>query len=129
MRSADHHYAEIAFKHVSSLIGDSNAESYGQLCHRFPIMVQTNGLRLTIIFFQAKVKNQLKQSKVFDQYLQHMQEVLGIDNWSKAVALQNADYLHLTRKALKASVWFKRYAEALLNVTQANEMTSEAGDL
>ncbi|AWB44434.1 hypothetical protein DCC85_09465 [Paenibacillus sp. CAA11] len=41
---------------------------------------------------------------------------------------QNNDYLFLSQKVLRASVWFKRYAEAILQVQQGIEIEETSMD-
>ncbi len=124
MKSIQHHYAKTAYESIMEAAkegsGDSFAQQYGQLCHRFPSLVLTNGLRLAVAFFRAKGKEDGKE-RAHKLYLQHMGQAVGYD-FTKGegyVPEQNTEYLHLSRKVLSASVWFKRYAEAVLNVKQA----------
>ncbi|WP_411347103.1 type III-B CRISPR module-associated protein Cmr5 [Paenibacillus sp. WLX2291] len=143
MQSAQHHYAEQAYKGIQE-VKESHADlvnEYGQLCHRFPSLVLTNGLRLAYIFFakKAALSNEAKPN-AYRLYLAHMKEALQMDNWEKGLGLANrhgkvlsgassqTSYLYLSRNALNASVWFKRYAEAILKVEQRNDMSDLEGE-
>lgn len=126
MKSAQHRYAQTAYEAIMEVkqkaeVGTNTAFAlqYGQLCHRFPSLVLTNGLRLSVAFFQAKGAGG-NNTKAYELYLQHIGRAVG-HNFSrdgKWTFPQNAEYLHLSRKVLSASVWFKRYAEAVLKVEQ-----------
>lgn len=137
MQSAQHHYAEQAYMGIQE-VKNSHADlvnEYGQLCHRFPSLVLTNGLRLAYIFFAKKAASGDDKSKAYELYLTHMKEALQMDNWEKGLGLEvvakkvlsgassQTSYLYLSRNALNASVWFKRYAEAILKVEQRNDMS------
>ena len=70
MKSSQRHYANVAYENIWALqeqYKDSKdkkiLQQYGQLCHRFPALVLTNGLRLAVAFFQARErKNAIKHS-------------------------------------------------------------------
>ncbi|MCP3746782.1 type III-B CRISPR module-associated protein Cmr5 [Paenibacillus sp. A3M_27_13] len=128
MKSSQHEYAQAAFEGIKSLDADSVvAQQYGQLCHRFPSLVLTNGLRLAVTFFQAKSKSVESPHAL---YLQHMWNALGLDrSWNDELRKENADYLHLSRRVLSASVWFKRYAEAILKIEQGTDAPEQEGIL
>ncbi|MGG1311619.1 type III-B CRISPR module-associated protein Cmr5 [Cohnella laeviribosi] len=113
MKSLDHRYAEVAFECISSLHETSNQTvEYGRLCHTFPSMVLLNGLRLTVAFFQSK-------TNVHQQYLNHLAKAIEKEDWDLPEDAE--EYRHLSRCALRASLWFKRYSEAILKVKQAQE--------
>ncbi|MNW44902.1 CRISPR-associated protein [compost metagenome] len=128
MKSSQHEYAQAAFEGIKSLDANSIvAQQYGQLCHRFPSLVLTNGLRLAVTFFQAKSESVESPHAL---YLQHMRSALGLDkSWKEELKIQNADYLHLSRSVLSASVWFKRYAEAILKIEQGADAPEQEGIL
>ncbi|MGG1617890.1 type III-B CRISPR module-associated protein Cmr5 [Paenibacillus sp. NRS-1782] len=118
MKSSQHEYARVAFEGIKSLEADSAvAKQYGQLCHRFPSLVLTNGLLLAVTFFQSKGAGDEKNPHTV--YLKHLHNALALNQtWEDALKVQNAAYLHLSRQVLSASVWFKRYAEAILKIEQ-----------
>lgn len=126
MRSVEHQYAETAYRHIQEISRfDSSEENrgpsgeeYGRLCHTFPSMVMLNGLRLTVAFFQAKAE----KFSAHLPYLQHLSEALGIPDLSDTnnkLPMDSAEYRRLTQSALQASMWFKRYAVAILKVDHA----------
>lgn len=125
MKSAQHHYAQTAYEGIMEVKGKSEmgtnsafASQYGQLCHRFPSLVLTNGLRLAVAFFKAKGGRE-KSGSAYLLYLQQIGQAVGHDFGADGkCALSQTEYLHLSRKVLGASVWFKRYAEAVLKVEQ-----------
>ncbi|GGG19974.1 type III-B CRISPR module-associated protein Cmr5 [Paenibacillus aceti] len=131
MKSQDHYYAQTAYNcikrienaHVQS---KANAQEYGRLCHRFPAMVMLNGLRLTVAYFESVNKGEMHQN-----YIADLGSVLGIQNWNEELPEQSSQYRHLTRRALQASVWFKRYAEAILKVEggEADDDNEQTRDL
>ncbi|MFD1887757.1 type III-B CRISPR module-associated protein Cmr5 [Paenibacillus wenxiniae] len=143
MQSAQHRYAEQAYIGIQE-VKKSHADlvnEYGQLCHRFPSLVLTNGLRLAYIFFAKKAASKDAKSKAYQLYLAHMGKALDIEDWEEGLGLEKrhdkvrssvssqTSYLHLSRNALNASVWFKRYAEAILKVEQRNDRSDLEGQI
>lgn len=120
MRSIADTYAKQALQSVRNVQQMKFAKEYGRLCHQFPIMVLTNGLRLTVAFFVSKQKD---EESPYTEYLKHIGLATGLDeNWYKGDILNGSmtEYRDLTRRMLAASVWFKRYAEAILKVDPAD---------
>lgn len=127
MKSTQQHYAKTAYEGVMEAAKEGTSSAfacqYGQLCHQFPSLVLTNGLRLAVAFFQAKGRKQGNKN-AYQLYLQHMGQAVGsgFPEDQNCIPGRNAEYLHLSRKVLSASVWFKRYAEAVLKVEQEADM-------
>lgn len=130
MKSLEHGYAQVAYERISQLAakpdGNAKAKVYGSLCHAFPSMVLLNGLRLTAAFFRSKSGgNESERSanaKAYKQYLDDMGQAIGIQNWDTDIPRDGIEYRQLTRQALRAAVWFKRYAEAVLNAQQGEHI-------
>lgn len=95
-------------------------KQYGALCHRFPMLVLRSGLSQALGFLCAKADNDFTDS-AHGLLLRHLADHLG-DNAEPQVfqrtvnAADLNDYRRLTRAALAAAVWYKRYAESVLGV-------------
>lgn len=126
MQSTQQQYAEVAYNAISRESQNADKEQYGQLCHRFPSLVLTNGLRLAVTFFEAKGKE--NKDSPYIRYLNDLEKAIKLDSWKQALEAQNSDYLYRSRQVLSASVWFKRYAEAILKVDQAMDKEAGVGD-
>jgi len=143
MISSEQRYAQAAYSSMTEGLGTEEAAIFGSICHQFPAMVRLNGLRLAVIFYEAKagygeaVKSQTNsdgtareqsttekkaRSQAYSRFLKYMKRALELkDTESLSDLLKNdagngSSYRLLTRQALAASVWFKRYAEAILKV-------------
>ncbi|MBP1999090.1 CRISPR-associated protein Cmr5 [Paenibacillus shirakamiensis] len=135
MKSSQHYYAQVAYESIMEVQKLSEqagknvfASEYGQLCHRFPSLVLTNGLRLAKIFIQAKSSKanvSTSQEHPYALFLIHMEKAIGPE-FNANIA--NNEYLFISQQVLRASVWFKRYAEAILKVEQATEMNDSLLD-
>lgn len=112
MRIRTHRYAEAAFPKVESIKkeNDRNLEAkYRTLALSFPAMIMQAGLMQSIGFLKAKDEAEHRT------LLGHIQDILGVrDLHAQALRSDVQEYQLLTRKALDASSWLKRYTQALL---------------
>ena len=112
MQIRTHKYAELAYPLVEKLKKDPLESKYRTLALTFPTMIMQAGLAQALGFLMAKGEPEHKK------YLRHIAELL---NYADADALHNdvlrseiGKYQLLSRKALDASAWLKRYTQALL---------------
>ncbi len=129
MEIRTHQYAKAAYPLVAA-VKDSNIKTqYRTLALNFPTMIMQSGLVQAIGFLQAKGKPE------HQKMLQHMAHLLGYHNGEQAniERLKNeilqsnlTQYQLLTRKALNASGWLKRYTQALL--TRESDDEQQGGE-
>jgi CRISPR-associated protein Cmr5 len=121
MRTRSQQDAQAIYLQVSR-VPQNLGKQYGALCHRFPVLVLRSGLAQAIGFLRAKAKanNGLGES-AHGLLLAHLAGHLGQN--AEAQAFQERvntasldEYRRLTRAALAAAVWYKRYAESVLGV-------------
>ncbi len=130
MRARSQEYAETVYALVSGITDRKTQKAYGALCHRFPLVVRENGLAAAFGFLAAKGGD--GANKPENLLLCHYAHVLcaaSADALRQTVTKADlAEYRRLTRQALAAAEWFKRYAEAVLKVdaTGAGEEEEEA---
>ncbi|VEG12221.1 type III-B CRISPR module-associated protein Cmr5 [Moraxella cuniculi] len=107
-------YAEIAYPLVEDVKNDAKMEAkYRTLALAFPTMIMQSGLVQAIGFLMAK--NEDHHKKILDhltKLLDH--QITPKDLYKKIYKSDIAEYQLLTRKAIEASGWLKRYAQALL---------------
>lgn len=117
MEIRTHKYAKIAYPLVSDIKGSAIEAKYRTLALNFPTMIMQSGLAQAIGFLMVKGNEEHKE------LLQHIAKILNYVNNGEPnkEALHNdilrADitkYQLLSRKALEASSWIKRYTQALL---------------
>ncbi len=93
-------------------------KKYGGMCHKLPVLIRTAGLVQALTFLQAKPKEQM-----WRQLGNDLAQTLGRTNLD-ALAGEARDaslskYMVLTRRALEQLLWYKRYAQVLLDVDTA----------
>lgn len=106
-------YAKIAYPLVEAMKDNEIEAKYRTLALNFPTMILQSGLAQAIGFLMAK--NEAHHI----QLLQHLAKLLGYQNNTEQLHndVRQSDitnYQLLTRKAIEASSWLKRYTQALL---------------
>ncbi len=97
-------------------------QTYGGLCHSFPVMVRTCGLCQAVAFSKAKAgEGKEPGENAHSLLLKHVAEILSVQgDLLQAVRDASAsDYMLYTRRILSAWVYFKRFAESILKVSSA----------
>ncbi len=112
MEVRTHKYAKNAYPLVNRLKGSEIETQYRTLALNFPTMIMQSGLAQAIGFLKAKDKEE------HAQLIQDMADLLGYHNFTdmhEAILKSNVtEYQLLTRQALEASGWLKRYTQGLL---------------
>lgn len=129
MKSLDYRYADVALQWIQVIEQKEAAlkELFSSICRQFPAMVRLNGLRLTVTFFEVKgevkgnpEKDQLT-ARAYELYLAGIGQALEKSDWTKHIPENCADYRRMTEQVLRASMWFKRYAEVIIRTDAKDE--------
>jgi CRISPR-associated protein Cmr5 len=124
-QTRDQRFALAAHKQVTDLNNryrdQPTARSrYGAISHHLPILIHTSGLAQAISFVTALASKQ----NIYTDFLNDLAQTVGVGNGSdlQKLALEHdlGDYLHLTRDVLDALLWYKRFAQSILHVDNAN---------
>lgn len=121
MLTRDQEYAVSAHRHVQK-IHDKNekaeAKKYGVMAHKLPILIHTAGLAQALAFVDARPSSTNKIQKLLlddlaDTVLgkEDRQELLQAARESELV-----EYILLTKQIMNALLWYKRFAQSILNV-------------
>ena len=117
-------YSLKSFELVKKRLGTikrEEQEKYKTFAKRFPSLIHTCGLEQAISFANSKkdyepnfkdLEKVLKQTKV-------LKEEANFIKFSQNASL--AEYLRLSKEALIVAGWLKKYAEALIEDTEATE--------
>lgn len=119
----DHVRSRSAFQAVSELTGDK--EAYGRLALKLPFLIRTAGLAQALTFVDTKARD------AGVPLLSHLAATLGQvsgESLSAEALLRRAretsdpaEYLLLTREALKVATWYKRLSTSVLGVVDGDE--------
>jgi len=105
---------------------DPYRTKYGAMAHRLPVLIRTAGLVQALAFLQTRDEKEA----AWHDLLGHLAITVGYKNGAALAAQsRNADlgaYMQLTAKVLAALVWYKRFAESVLNVKSGAEVADDA---
>jgi len=116
MATLQQQMAAKAFERVSA-VSVADKQKYGNMAHKLPILIHTAGLAQALAFVEAR------QEEAQLDLLDHLAATLMMDNvnnrqqmaqLSREAALPT--YMLLTRRALQALVWYKRFTESILKI-------------
>ncbi len=125
IRTRTQRWAEKAFQAVSERRNYPKKNDYVTFAKSFPALIHTCGLVQALAFAEAKAKDKGAGRSETRALVEDLARVLGVEPTELLEQSRKADvvaYLRLSRNALAAAGWLKRYAEALLDDT-----TKEAG--
>ncbi len=129
MKPRSQRIAQAAYTLVESRKTYKEAKKYGTLAHKLPVLILQNGLAQATGFLLAKGN---------DEHLALLGDLALVLRETGESGCNNRDELHqtiikadtiktmhLTRRALEASSWIKRYVQGVLKV-DATGATGEA---
>lgn len=106
--------AQTCYHLVHGVRDASYAKDYGRWCFRFAPLVLQNGLVQALGFLTAKAAGDNEGHRHFRS---HLAQILGLPAERMLEHVRDAElgeYQRLTRLALAAMLWFRRYAETEL---------------
>lgn len=131
MQTRNQKLAVAVFQKIENLQRDFRDENsierkkYGAMAHKLPVLIRTAGLAQALGFLDAKSSEEMNRRLLDDladtlgkSRNQLLQESRGKANQSLG------DYLRLTQNALAALLWYKRFAQSVLDV-DAGEQQGE----
>lgn len=105
--------AQAAYSRISRRNNGRPSKEYTTFAKKFPALIHTCGLAQAIAFAQAKQENSYLEDLVAVLHAAGYQDLSNSDalgNRSRSAEL--SPYLRLSRDALLAASWLKRYVEA-----------------
>jgi CRISPR-associated protein Cmr5 len=123
-----------ANKIQSDIVGKGFANEYKGLWHQFPVFVLQCGLAQAVAFSESKAQGDdsaIKQAHT--KLLEHLAEVHGTTRTQLVEDVRTkpvGEYMRLTRRTLDAAIFFKRFAEALIEdkETKGEQSDANTGD-
>lgn len=112
----DQQRAQAAFRKVSAKKGKKDAEDYGRQCLRLPTLIRQDGLCLTLAFLSGKGASKPYFADLTKDFL----EILGTTT-EEIRNVGAVKYQIVSRDAIRTAVWFKRYAEGVLDVAPESD--------
>ena len=115
MKTRDQEYASDAVQKVSAVKNNLNKDEcnrYGSMAHQLPILIRSAGLAQALGFLETR------ESKGHQQLLTDLATTVNLPGSlvQKARTLPLNEYMHLTRQAMAALLWYKRFAQSILDI-------------
>ncbi len=127
MTPRSHHVAQSAYNRVNARLEFSakKKKKYGALAHKLPVLILQNGLAQATGFLIDKGEDE--HLGLLDDLAQVLREtgVSGcngrVDLHESVIGANTLKTMRLTRRALEASGWIKRYVQGVLKVDATGE--------
>lgn len=119
MQTRDQQRGRVAFEHVRKAVGSNDPEGYKQYALKLPALIRQSGLAQAIAFVHAKggeggaslLRDLSCQMHAFK--LLEKEGVAALQEGCLTAGLM--EYQRLTREATACLVWYKRFAQSLLD--------------
>jgi len=110
--------------------GKPHRSLYRSLAQELPILIHTAGLAQALAFVESRREKEVACAEL----LRHLGEVVlvpqgedGLCSYSRSAKLP--EYMRLTRDALDALLWYKRFSQSILKDTQTPPTASATQDV
>jgi CRISPR-associated protein Cmr5 len=104
-------FAASAFKNVNSIMASEARDKYKAITRNLPVLIRTAGLAQALAFIPSGEE----QKKMHTTLIKHLSATIKVEDLSKACREAPLhEYMRLTRDTLDALVWYKRFAESLI---------------
>ncbi|ABX03223.1 type III-B CRISPR module-associated protein Cmr5 [Herpetosiphon sp.] len=127
-QTLEQRYATKVYAKANAYSGESKdiRTRYGNLAFTLPIMIRSAGLVQALHFASTRKKAEQKQ------FLEDLADVLGYQNTQELLdqsrTAQITEYMRLTRQTLAVLVWFKRFAQSILDLEASEATESDSGE-
>jgi CRISPR-associated protein Cmr5 len=114
MQTLDQQYSATVYEQVLEIKKEPEYKKYGAMAHKLPILIHTAGLAQALEFVRSRGE------PVQKRLLEHLAITIGqhdtdtLLNTVRQGAL--SEYIRLTRQVLAALLWYKRFAQSILEV-------------
>lgn len=101
---------------------DVQVTQYGSMAHKLPLMIRSAGLAQALAFVDAKAQKRTAYRQLLTDLAAVVQQPNLVES-SRDAPLDK--YIYLAQNSLAALLWFKRYAQSVLDV----EVTDDADEV
>ncbi len=114
MQTLDQQYSATVYEQVLEIKKMQEHKKYGAMAHKLPILIHTAGLAQALEFVHSRGE------PIQKRLLEHLAITIGqhdTDTLLHAVRKGTlGGYMRLTHQALAALLWYKRFAQSILEV-------------
>jgi CRISPR-associated protein Cmr5 len=116
IQTRDQEYAIHAYNRVKTVkhMPEAARDRYGSMAHKLPILIRTAGLAQALAFVNARGKDEHK--RLLDDLALTLKQQDRENLAETAMKATLSEYIYLTQQALAALLWYKRFAQSVLDV-------------
>jgi CRISPR-associated protein Cmr5 len=122
MQTQDQKYSACVYRQVVEIRKEKEYKKYGAMAHKLPILIHTAGLVQALEFVNSR------GSAIQKRLLEHLAITIGKQDAKTLLEAAHSgelsEYMHLTRQVQAALLWYKRFAQSILEV----DVTEAAGE-
>jgi CRISPR-associated protein Cmr5 len=120
MQTRSQRYAKKVYGQVQVLLQHTREEQkqYGSMAHKLPVLIRTAGLSQALAYVDARGK------EPHHHLLEHLATTLDMTKENLLKQSREAElseYMHLTEQTITALLWYKRFAQSVLDVKAGDE--------
>lgn len=125
MKTRDQAYASTAVKKVSAVkesLDDNDRNRYGDMAHQLPVLIRSAGLAQALAFLDTR------DTKGHKRLLGDLAETVGLSTnklMERAREAPLEEYMRLTRQVMAALLWYKRFAQSILDIKASDVVKDE----
>ncbi len=113
LQTRDQKYAVDAYNRVKT-VHETARDRYGSMAHKLPILIRTAGLAQALAFVNARGKEEHK--RLLNDLALTLKQQNRENLAETAMNAPLSEYIYLTQQALAALLWYKRFAQSVLDV-------------
>jgi CRISPR-associated protein Cmr5 len=126
MLTRDQKYSTSAYKQVLDIKESPEYQAYGAMAHKLPILIYTAGLVQALEFVHSRGK------PIQQRLLKDIAVTVGHNDTDTLLkVVRRADlssYMLLTQQILAALLWYKRFAQSILDVDASDSNNDTTSD-
>jgi CRISPR-associated protein Cmr5 len=121
IQTRDQEYAVDAYNRVKTVkpMSKTARDRYGSMAHKLPILIRTAGLAQALAFVNARGK--VEHRRLLNDLALTLKKQSRENLAETAINAPLSEYIYLTQQALAALLWYKRFAQSVLDVQPGTE--------
>jgi CRISPR-associated protein Cmr5 len=129
MQTRDQKYGAAVFHQIRDKVESRDKayrKAYGSMAHKLPFLIRSAGLAQALAFVEARGLPPHRE------LLDHLAEVVIDQNTNGGQLAQKSrdieelsEYIYLTHEAMAALIWYKRFAQSVLDIDPSEAVDEE----
>ena len=122
MLTREQAYAADVFQRVSTLKEKEPAKvkKYGATAHQLPLLIRSAGLVQALTFIDSRKDDSNSLKCLLDDLAKTVGKKDREELVKRSREAKLAEYMRLTQQTMAALLWYKRFAQSVLDVTAAD---------